>query len=99
MVPDVRNAWDELALDARHDPVMSFQCLFAAWVTVSCVIAIHVLAHGVMRKRFGRQIDDIGFLLLYFQPAFYGDVSDAWIPENPRRLWVTFAGAYSEMLV
>jgi putative peptide zinc metalloprotease protein len=45
-------------------------------------------------------VNEIGFLLLYFQPAFYCNVSDAWlIQEKTKRLWVTFAGAYSEMLV
>src|SRR5688572_8564795 len=39
----------------------------------------------------------MGFMLIYFQPAFYCNVSDAWLfPEKSKRLWVTFAGAYFE---
>lgn len=36
-------------------------------------------------------------MLIYLQPAFYCNVSDAWLfPEKSKRLWVTFAGAYFE---
>jgi hypothetical protein len=39
-------------------------------------------------------------MLIYFQPAFYCNVSDAWLfPEKSRRLWVTFAGAYFEIFL
>jgi putative peptide zinc metalloprotease protein len=36
----------------------------------------------------------MGFMLLFFMPALYCNVSDAWLfPERSKRLWVTFAGA------
>jgi multidrug resistance efflux pump len=39
-------------------------------------------------------------MLLYLQPAFYCNVSDAWLfPEKSRRLWVSFAGAYFEVFL
>lgn len=39
-------------------------------------------------------------MLLYFQPAFYCNVSDAWLfPRKSQRLWVTFAGAYFEIFL
>ena len=42
----------------------------------------------------------MGFLLLYLQPAFYCDVTAAWaFPERSKRLWVTFAGAYCELVI
>ena len=38
--------------------------------------------------------------LLYFQPAFYCNVSDAWLfPDKSKRLWVSFAGAYFEVFL
>jgi hypothetical protein len=47
-----------------------------------------------------RGAHEIGFLLLYFQPALYCNVSDAWLfPEKSKRLWVMFAGAYSEAFI
>ena len=37
---------------------------------------------------------------MYFMPCFYCDVSDAWLfRERGRRLWVTFAGGYCDMVV
>jgi len=78
----------------------SFQMLLLAWVVVSVVITFHEFAHGLACKYFGGTVHELGFLLLYFQPAFYCNVSDAWLfPEKSRRLWVSFAGAYCELMV
>src|SRR5882724_4657277 len=78
----------------------SFQMLLLAWVVVSVVITFHEFAHGLACKYFGGTVHELGFLLLYFQPAFYCNVSDAWLfPEKSRRLWVGFAGAYCDLLV
>jgi putative peptide zinc metalloprotease protein len=90
--------WSQFTRDLTR--LYRFDALLVAWLTVLSVTAVHELAHGVTCKRFGGQVNEIGFMLLYFQPAFFCNVSDAWlIPEKSRRLWVTFAGAYSEMLV
>jgi putative peptide zinc metalloprotease protein len=90
--------WPQFTADVAR--LYRFDALLLAWVTVLSVTTIHEFAHGVTCKRFGGQVTEIGFLLLYFQPAFFCNVSDAWlIPEKSKRLWVTFAGAYSEMLV
>src|SRR5204863_7832804 len=37
---------------------------------------------------------------IYFQPALYCNVSDAWLfPEKSKRLWVAFAGPYFELFL
>jgi putative peptide zinc metalloprotease protein len=62
------------------------------------VVILHEFAHGLTCKHFGGQVHEMGFLLIYFQPAFFCNVSDAWLfPRKSHRLWVTFAGAYFEM--
>ena len=39
-------------------------------------------------------------MVMYFQPAFYCNVSDAWLfPEKSKRLWVGFAGPYLELVL
>ena len=77
-----------------------FDALLIAWLTVLSVTTAHEFAHGLTCKRFGGEIHEIGFLLIYFQPAFYCNVSDAWLfPRKSSRLWVTFAGAYLEIVV
>ncbi len=78
----------------------NLRSLLLAWVTVYAVIVIHELAHGLTCKRFGGSVREIGFFLIFFQPAFYCNVSDAWLfPKKSPRLWVTFAGAYVEMFL
>jgi multidrug resistance efflux pump len=60
----------------------------------------HESAHGLTCKRFGGEVHELGFLLIYFTPAFYVNVSDAWLfPEKAKRLWVGFAGPYFELFL
>lgn len=90
--------WTEI----QHEffSLFRIESLLLAWLVLVGVIALHELAHGLTCKHFGGQVHELGFLLLYFQPAFYCNVSDAWLfPEKSKRLWVTFAGAYFEMFL
>src|SRR5436190_12384808 len=42
----------------------------------------------------------MGFMLIYFSPAFYCDVSDAWMfPNSRHRMAVTLAGGYSQLML
>ena len=64
------------------------------------IVAAHESAHGLTCKHFGGEVHETGFLLIYFQPAFYCNVSDAWLfPERSKRLWVGFAGPYFELFL
>jgi len=90
--------WNEIARDVRR--LYRFDALLLAWVTVLSVTTAHEFAHGLTCKRLGGHVHEIGFLLLYFQPAFYCNISDAWLfAEKSKRLWVTFAGGYLETVV
>src|SRR5438094_10421162 len=74
--------------------------LLLAWIAVFVVTAGHEFAHGLTCKRFGGEVHEMGFLLIYFQPAFYCNVSDAWlIAEKSKRLWVTISGPYLEIFL
>lgn len=91
-------SWNEIAQDVRR--LYRFDALLLAWITLLSVTTLHEFAHGLTCKYFGGHVHEIGFLLLYFQPAFYCNISDAWLfPEKSRRLWVTFAGGYFETVV
>jgi len=60
----------------------------------------HEFAHGLTCKHFGGAVHEMGFMLIYFQPAFYCNVSDAWLfPDKAKRLWVSFAGPYFELFL
>ncbi len=74
--------------------------LILIWFTILGVTTIHEFAHGLTCKRFGGEVHEMGFLLIYFQPAFYCNISDAYLfPQKSRRLWVTAAGAYIDLLM
>ncbi len=90
--------WFEIARGVSG--LYRLDALLIAWLTVLSVTTAHEFAHGLTCKRFGGEVHEIGFLLIYFQPAFYCNVSDAWLfPRKSSRLWVTFAGAYLEIVV
>lgn len=70
------------------------------WLTVVGVGIMHELAHGLTCRHFGGRVKEIGFMLIYFQPAFYCDVSDSWmLPSRRDRMWVTFAGGYFQLVL
>jgi putative peptide zinc metalloprotease protein len=64
------------------------------------IASAHEFGHGVTCKHFGGEVHELGFMLIYFQPAFYCNVSDAWLfRERSKRLWVGFAGPYFELFL
>jgi hypothetical protein len=67
--------WPQFTRDLTR--LYRFDALLLAWVTMLSVTTAHELAHGVTCKRFGGQVNEIGFMLLYFQPAFYCNVSES----------------------
>ncbi len=70
------------------------------WSTAMVVIVIHELGHGVTCKHFGGQVHEMGAMLIYFEPAFFCNVNDAWtFPERSARLWVTAAGSWIQLVV
>ncbi|HEX9727329.1 MAG TPA: HlyD family efflux transporter periplasmic adaptor subunit [Gemmatimonadales bacterium] len=78
----------------------TLQTIFLFWGTAMVVIAIHELGHGLACKYFGGQVHELGAMLLYFQPAFYCNVNDAWtFPERNQRIWVTAAGSWIQVVI
>ncbi len=64
------------------------------------VIVFHENGHGLTCKRYGGEVHEVGFMLMYFMPAFYANVSDAWtFTSKAAKLWVTFAGAFVELVI
>lgn len=69
------------------------------WIVTTAVVIVHESAHGFACKHFGGEVHEMGFMLVYFQPAFYCNVNDAWsFPERRARLWVTVAGSWAQVL-
>ena len=77
-----------------------FETVVPALLAIFLVAVVHEFAHGLTCKHFGGRVREMGFLLIYFQLAFYCNVSDAWLfPEKSKRLLVTLAGPYVELIL
>ena len=88
------------------DVVQNFSRLFQWWsfpvvlLVALVVVAGHEFGHGLTCKHYGGEVHELGFMLIYFSPALYVNVSDAWLfPEKSKRLWVGFAGPYFELFL
>jgi len=74
--------------------------LFFLWIVTFAVTTAHEFSHGLTCCHFGGKVKEVGFMLIYFQPAFYCDVSDSWMfPSRRQRMWVTFAGGYFQLVI
>lgn len=90
--------WNEIKLDLLR--LYQLQALPIVLLTVLIIGAAHESAHGLTCKHFGGEVREMGLMLIYLLPAFYCNVSDAWLlPEKSKRLWVAFAGPYFELFL
>jgi putative peptide zinc metalloprotease protein len=77
---------------------LRWQTLLLGGLTLVLVTALHESAHGLTCKHYGGEVHEVGFLLIFFMPSFFCNVSDAWLlPEKWKRLAITFAGGYFEL--
>lgn len=87
-------------IDAAMPALYQLESILGVWITLLGVTVVHEFAHGLTCRHFGGQVKEIGFMLIYLQPAMYCNVSDAWLfPERSKRLWVTFSGAFVEVTI
>jgi multidrug efflux pump subunit AcrA (membrane-fusion protein) len=97
-VPIVLTNWHELA--GNFTGALRWQTALWAWLVLLAVTALHESAHGLTCKHYGGEVHEVGFLLMFFMPCFYCNVSDAWLfKEKSKRLWVTLAGGYCDLCV
>lgn len=73
--------------------------LFGIWLTIFWVISLHEFAHALTCKYYGGEVREMGFLLLYFQPCFYSNLSDAWFFSKKAKIIVSFAGAFFQIFI
>jgi putative peptide zinc metalloprotease protein len=93
--------WTRIAHDTSA--LYSFQNktaydIWAFWLLLLLLGGIHEFGHGLTCKHFGGDVHQMGFLLIYFTPAFYTDTTDILLfNRGSRRLWVIFAGIWIEL--
>ncbi len=92
------NNWQQLKAQTPH--LLDIWTILMVWPIVFSVSAYHEFSHGLTCRHFGGHVKEMGFMLIYFSPAFYCDVSDAWMFPNKRhRMAVTLAGGYSQLML
>ena len=90
--------WGAISQDFSHMGLL--KALLLGWPALLVVGTLHEFAHGLTCKYFGGEVRDMGFLLIYYHPALYCNVSDAWMfPRKAQRLWVMFSGTLLELFV
>lgn len=67
------------------------------YLSITIMGTLHEFAHGLTLKHFGGEVREMGFLLLYFNPCLYCNVSDSWLLKRRQRLLVTSAGIIFEL--
>src|SRR6202040_3499059 len=70
------------------------------WFLLMAIGAIHEFGHGLTCKHFGGEVHQMGFMLIYFTPAFFTDTTDILLFQTGApRLWVIFAGIWIELVI
>jgi putative peptide zinc metalloprotease protein len=70
------------------------------WLLLLGLGAIHEFGHGLTCKHFGGEVHQMGFLLIYFTPAFFTDTTDILLfKTGTPRQWVIFAGIWIELVI
>jgi multidrug efflux pump subunit AcrA (membrane-fusion protein) len=80
--------------------LFSLYGLILIWPVVFTVTTIHEFSHGLTCCHYGGKVHEVGFMLIYFSPAFYCDVSDSYMfPKRTNRMAVALAGGYAQLTV
>jgi len=62
--------------------------------------AFHEFGHAVALKHYGGSVSEMGFLILYFQPCVYCNLSDAYLlPDKRQKAKVMLAGLFVQLVV
>ncbi|MGH9775265.1 MAG: efflux RND transporter periplasmic adaptor subunit [Candidatus Acidiferrales bacterium] len=74
--------------------------LWVFWVLLWTLGCIHEMGHGLTCKHFGGDVHQMGFMLIYFTPAFYTDTTDMLLfQKTSHRQWTIFGGIWIELVI
>jgi len=79
-----------------HLPVLYFLLFYGFY---SMGIVLHELAHGIVCKRFGGTVHEMGLLVYFGHICAYVDTTDTWMfPGKMNRIGVSFAGPMATLI-
>ena len=69
------------------------------WILFLILGFFHESAHGLTCKHYGAEVHAMGFHLIFLTPAFFVDVSEAWVYASRWQRFITIiAGVWVEMI-
>src|SRR3984957_1538313 len=70
------------------------------WLLICVVGFIHESSHGLACKHTGGEVHRMGFMLIYLEPCFFCDVTEAWIFGSKwQRIMTMAAGLWLELIL
>src|SRR5208282_5173493 len=70
------------------------------WILFFIMAFLHESSHGLTCKHYGGQVHQMGFHLIFLTPAFFVDVTEAWVfADHWQRLVTIISGIWAEMIV
>lgn len=95
--------WDEIGVDTLQFYNMTAKSgweIAEFWLLACGMLFIHETAHGISCKHYGGHVHRMGFHLVYLTPAFFTDVTEAWVyADKWQRVVTIVSGAWSEMII
>ncbi|HKZ53256.1 MAG TPA: efflux RND transporter periplasmic adaptor subunit [Candidatus Acidoferrales bacterium] len=74
--------------------------LWVFWFLLFFTSFAHEFGHGLTCKHYGGRVPQMGFLLIYFTPAFYTECTElVMFDRSSKRLWTIFAGIWIELVI
>lgn len=87
----------EIITDSLSKNVMIIVILYL--ITIFSSI-FHEMAHALTCKRFGGKVNEMGFLIIYFRPGLFCNISDSYLfKERKHRIYVSMAGIILDFIV
>lgn len=88
----VSNLKSIFKLDSVTLPIGQYIILY---VLMLLSVILHEFSHGITCKLFGCKVGTMGFILIFFSPAFYCDISGIrMINDKRKQIFTSFAGIY-----
>ena len=78
----------------------SFADLVEFWFLFGAMAFFHESFHGLTCKHFGGNVEKMGFMLMYFAPTFFCDVTQIWIYGGRKaRMATVAAGLWGDLII
>jgi putative peptide zinc metalloprotease protein len=95
--------WSEIGVDTLKYYTFTEKSsvdLAEFWILFLIMAFFHESAHALTCKHYGGGVHGTGFQLIYLSPAFFVDVTEAWVYANRfQRVITMLAGIWTELII